>query len=70
MHELHPSKIFCPKCFEQGYAGPDSQLTYDEHSDIYGCDRCWSMWWPDVLEDKWQEMEQRFKDASKAKEVA
>jgi len=64
---LHPSKRFCPKCFEDGYV---STLTHDEDEDVYGCDECCTMFWPDQLEDKWQEMEQRFQDTCKAREVA
>ena len=69
---LHPSKTFCPGCLEQGYAGPDSRLVYDEEADVYGCNCCETMWWPDQLEDKWKELEQRLRDANKArmKEVA
>jgi len=70
MHELHSSKTFCPQCLEQGYVGADSQLTYDEGADVYGCDCCGTMWWPDVLEDKWEALEQRFRDACKMREVA
>ena len=66
---LHPSKTFCPECFREGHI---STLTHDEDEDVYGCDECCTMFWPDQLEDWWKELEQRFRDANKArmKEVA
>jgi len=63
---LHPSKQFCPQCFEEGHI---STLTHDEDEDTYGCDECCTMFWPDQLEDRWQEMEQWFRDTNKTKEV-
>jgi hypothetical protein len=66
---IHPAKQLCPNCLEQGRA---SQLTHDEDEDVYGCDECCTMFWPDQLEDKWRALEQRFRDAAriKTREVA
>lgn len=49
---LHVTKRFCPDCFSRGRIAP---LTHDEDEDVYGCDQCFRMFWPDQLEDEWVE---------------
>ena len=61
----HISKQFCPECLCRGYVFP---LTHDEGEDIYGCDSCFRMFWPDQLEERWRQLEQRFKDAARQRQ--
>jgi len=70
MAQHNQTEQYCPGCLEQGEASPSARLIYDEWFGIYGCDCCNTMWWPSQLEAKWQEVEQRFRDANKAREVA
>lgn len=51
---LHPCKRFCPDCFQQGYL---STLVHDEEEDVYGCDTCGRLFWPDQLEEYWEQLE-------------